>query len=139
MTVRFDAISAKAVASPPAQMITDVRERQRLLYMMAAMAAADGVVDERERKLLKLYSERWSIPWANVEMALSAGAQLFDRLLPKGSPEAEAFLRSLLQMALVDGRIDKQERKMLEYAAQQLGLSERLAELLAGQSSSRAS
>ena len=101
---------------------------------MAAMAAADGVVDEREQRLLTLYSDRWSIPWAKVEMALSAGPQLFDRLVPKGSPEAEVFLHSLLQMALVDGRIDKQERKMLELAALRLGLADRLSEILAGKS-----
>ncbi len=131
---RFEAVVAKSAAPPANEEITDVHERERLLYMMAAMAAADGVVDEREKRLLKLYSDRWSIPWAKVEMALSAGPQLFDRLVPKGSPEAEVFLHSLLQMALVDGRIDKQERKMLELAALRLGLADRLAEILAGRS-----
>ena len=131
---RFQAVVAKSAAPPANEVITDVHERERLLYMMAAMAAADGVVDEREKSLLKLYSGRWSIPWAKVEMALSAGPQLFDRLVPKGSPEAEVFLHSLLQMALVDGRIDKQERKMLELAALRLGLADRLSEILAGKS-----
>jgi hypothetical protein len=131
---RFQAIAAKSAAPPTNEVITDVHERERLLYMMAAMAAADGVVDEREKRLLKLYSDRWSIPWEKVQMALSAGPQLFDRLVPKGSPEAEVFLHSLLQMALVDGRIDKQERRMLELAALRLGLADRLAEILAGRS-----
>jgi len=129
---RFQAVTAAQGARPGAEVITDVHERERLLYMMAAMASADAVVDERERKLLKLCSDRWSIPWSKVEMALSAGPQLFDRLVPKGSPEAEVFLRGLIQMALVDGRIDRQERRMLESAAERLGISERLEPLLGG-------
>jgi len=128
----FRASAAKPGQRPTEEIITDVRERERLLYMMAAMAAADGVVDEKERKLLKLCSTRWSIPWAKVEMALQAGPQLFDRLVPKGSPEAEVFLHSLLQMALVDGRIDKHELRMLQSAALRLGIPERLEQILAG-------
>jgi uncharacterized tellurite resistance protein B-like protein len=121
----------KDVASGDA-VVTDVRERERLLYMMAAIAAADGQVGPDERKMLKLCSQRWSIPWQNVEMALSSGPQLFDRLVPRGSPEAEVFLRHIVDMALVDGRIDRQERRMLETAAAQLGVPERLKEMLGG-------
>lgn len=115
-----------------AEVVTDVRERERLLYMMAAIAAADGEVGASERKMLKLCSERWNIPWQNVELALSSGAQLFDRLVPRGSPEAEVFLRHIVAMALVDGRIDRQERRMLETAAAQLGVPDKLQEMLNG-------
>ena len=115
-----------------AEGILDVQERERLLYMMAAMAAADGVVDERERKLLRLCSERWSVPWSSVEKALAAGPELFDRLMPKQSPEAETFLRTLVKMALVDGKIDRQERRMLEAVALHLGLPDRLPAMLNG-------
>jgi tellurite resistance protein len=129
---RYRALSAQTVQRPPAEVITDVVERERLLYMMAAMANADGVVDERERKLLKMCSERWSVPWSKVEMALSAGPQLFEKLLPKGGAEAEVFLRALVQMALVDGRVDRHERRMLESAALRLGIPDRLERLLSG-------
>jgi predicted lipid-binding transport protein (Tim44 family) len=129
---RFQALTAGRDNRLGAEVITDVHERERLLYMMAAIASADGVIENRERKLLKLCSERWSIPWSKVEIALSAGPQLFDRLVPRGSPEAEAFLRGLVQMALVDGRIDRQERRMLQSAAERLGLQQRLQLLLAG-------
>jgi tellurite resistance protein len=128
---RYLEVTSRASTARGAEVILDVRERERLLYMMAAMAAADGTVDDRERKLLKLCSQRWSVPWDNVEKALTAGPELFDRLLPKQSREAEAFLRSLVDMALVDGRIDRKERRMLEAAAQHLGVVEKLQELLA--------
>jgi tellurite resistance protein len=129
---RFRAVAVKPGERPAEEVITDVRERERLIYMMAAMAAADGVIDEREKKLLQLCSQRWSVPWAKVEVALSAGPQLFDRLVPKGSSEAEVFLHSLVQMALVDGRIDKHELRMLESAALRLGIPDRLKEILGG-------
>lgn len=116
----------------PEDAVMDVQERQRLLYMMAAIAAADGEVTSAERKLLKLCSERWGVVWDNVELALSMGPQLFDRLVEKGSPEAEVFLRNIVEMALVDGRIDRKERRMLVSAAAHLGLQDRLESMLDG-------
>jgi len=113
--------------------IMDVQERERLLYMMAAIAAADGAVDTSERKLLKLCATRWSIPWKNVEMALSSGEPLFGKLLPRGSPEAAVFLRHLVRMALVDGRVDRKERRMLEAAAGHLDLLPQLESMLRGE------
>jgi uncharacterized tellurite resistance protein B-like protein len=110
--------------------VLDVSERQRLLYMMAAMAAADGTVDDRERRMLKLCAERWGVPYENVEMALKADPALFERLVPPPGPGGEAFLHALVQLALVDGKVDRQERRMLESAAARLGLTEKLPELL---------
>ena len=83
------------------------------------------------RALLKMASDRWGVPWANVELALSASTEsMFTKLLAKGSAEAEAFLRELLQVAMADGKIDSKERKMLEAAAEHLGLKGRLSEFL---------
>jgi hypothetical protein len=111
--------------------VLDAAERQRLLYTMAAMAAASGDVDDRERRMLKLCAERWGVPYENVELALKADPALFERLVPPPGPGGESFLRSLVQMALVDGKVDRQERRMLEAAAARLGLTQRLPELLA--------
>jgi predicted lipid-binding transport protein (Tim44 family)/tellurite resistance protein len=116
------ATAAAPTASGPRDRVVTKEERERLLYMMAAMAAADGVVDAKERALLKECSQRWSVAWANVELALSAGSGLFDRLVQKGTPEAEHFMNELVSMALIDGKIDRSERKMLEAAAHHLGV-----------------
>jgi predicted lipid-binding transport protein (Tim44 family)/tellurite resistance protein len=115
---------------PGDDLVMDVQERQRLLYMMAAIAAADGEVSTSERKMLKLCSQRWGVEWANVEMALGAGTQLFERLVPRGTPEAEVFLRNIVEMAMVDGRIDRKERRLLETAAAHLGMQEQLSSML---------
>src|SRR5262249_56565180 len=69
--------------------VLDAAERQRLLYTMAAMAAADGTVDDRERRMLKLCAERWGVPYENGEMALEADPALFERLVPPPGPRGE--------------------------------------------------
>lgn len=122
---------ATSRAAPAAAKVPDREERERLVYLMATMAMADGVVDEGERKLLKMASDRWGIPWANIELALNAPAgSLFDKLIVKGSTEAESFLKELVQVAMADGKIDSKEKKMLEAAAAHLGLQGRLGEFL---------
>jgi predicted lipid-binding transport protein (Tim44 family)/tellurite resistance protein len=122
--------SSGASPRPVAARVPDREERERLVYLMAAMAMADGEVSPKERGLLKLAADRWGVPWANVELALNAGPALFGRLLARGSAEAEAFLHQLIEVALVDGKIDAKERRMLEAAAGRLGLEARLPELL---------
>jgi hypothetical protein len=128
--VRPEPVPAAAMAGPGSDAVMDVQERERLLYMMAAIAAADGAVDTSERKLLKLCATRWSVPWQNVEMALTSGSQLFSKLIPRGSPEASVFLSNLVQMALVDGRVDRKERRMLEAAATHLDILPQLESML---------
>ena len=109
----------------------DREERQRLLYLMAALAAADGEVDSKERALLQMTAERWGVPFSNVELAMNAGPGLFDRLIAKGSGEAENFMAELVNFAMIDGRVDRKERQMLERAAQHLGLADRLSAMIA--------
>lgn len=122
---------ATSRAAPAAAKVPDREERERLVYLMAAMAVVDGTVDERERQLLKMASERWGVPWANVEMALQVPVDtVFNRLMVKGSTEAEAFLKELVQVALADGKIDGKERKLLEAASVHLGLQSRLREFV---------
>ena len=106
-------------------------ERERLLYVLAALAAADGTVDARERKLLEASARRWGIPPAQLAAALEAGPALFDQHLPRSPVEARAFLGELVAMALVDGRVDRKERRLLEAAAAHVGHPELVAELLA--------
>lgn len=118
-------------APPDAPEIPDRAERERLVYLMATMATADGVVDNKERALLRMTSERWAIPWANIEQALDAPATPnASRPITPGSPEAETFLRDLVRLARADGKVDAKERKLLKATAIHLGLMEKLPELL---------
>ena len=124
-------VPATSRAAPAAARVPDREERERLVYLMAVMAKADGVVDANELKLLKMASDRWNVPWAIVELALNAsGDGLFGKLIARGSGEAESFMRELVQVAMADGKIDSKERKLLASAALHLGLESRLNEFL---------
>jgi hypothetical protein len=124
------AASPEGDVSSSAPLPPDFEERERLLYMMAAMAMADGHVDARERRLLVQCAERWGLPSSHVELALSAGPSSLDSLLPTGHA-GEPFLRALAQLARVDGRVDATERRMLASVASRLGLTQRLPAVLA--------
>lgn len=117
--------------APAAARVPDRDERERLVYLLAVVARADGTIDRRERALLRMTADRWGVPWANVELALAAGPGLGEKLLARGSAAAEAFMRELVAMARVDGRIDVNERRMLDAAAAHLGMQAYLGELLA--------
>lgn len=108
--------------------VPDREERERLVYLMAAMANADGVVEPKERGLLRMASERWNVPWENIEQALDAPADPANRPVAKGSPEAIAFFRDLVRLARADNRIDAKEKKLLKATAMHLGLMDRFAE-----------
>ncbi len=110
--------------------VLDAAERERLLFVMAAVANADGEVDEKERALLRMCAQRWGVEWPRLESALNAGIDSASINVPKGSPEAESVLRAVVQMALVDGKVDRKERQMLESVSRHLGLDQRLAGLL---------
>jgi len=110
--------------------LPDVEERERLLYTLAAMAMADGVVDARERRLLAEFAGRWGLPASRVDEALSAGPASLDVLIP-GTHAGEPLLRTLAQLARADGKVDASERRMLEAVAARLGLAQRLPAVLA--------
>ncbi len=121
-------VSSSSSAALPG--FPDVEERERLLYVMAAMAMADGVVDQRERRLLVQCAERWGVPVDHVDVALGAGLASLDTLVPNAHA-GEPFLRALAQLARVDGRVDASERRLLEAVASRLGLVEKLPAVLA--------
>lgn len=111
--------------------VPDREERERLVYLMVAMAKADGEVDQKEWAMLRMASGRWDIPWENVELALNAASDpLSVTPLTKGSAEAESFLRDVVQLMRADGKVDSKEKKLLKAVAAHLGFQGRLAEFL---------
>jgi tellurite resistance protein/voltage-gated potassium channel Kch len=95
-------------------------ERRRMLQSMCAMAWADGVIEPRERQLLHDLADRWQISRYEVDQLLDAGAPVELDLPAPGSDEAGEFMANLVAMAMADGRMDRQERALIQYAAEQL-------------------
>ncbi len=113
--------------------LSNPRDREVLLARMAAVMAADGVVEPRERKLLKAMSKRWRVPYAQVEPILM-GRQAAPDAAPTSDQEKGLFLLGLVLAALVDGRVDVRERRMIHGVAASMHLPVETAdEMIAAQ------
>ncbi len=97
------------------------QERTILLMRMAAIVAADNQVTKEERRLLKTAAKRWGLDVALVEPILQGqvDAALVEELRPQNP---WAFLDGLIGAALIDGRIDGREQKLLLDVAQNAGI-----------------
>jgi hypothetical protein len=99
------------------------RERMLLLMRMAAVVVADGVVTKEERKLLKSASKRWGVPLEAVEPILS-GEVAPEAVATMRPSNPSAFLSGLISAALIDGKIDSKEEKLLLDVGRSLGMSD---------------
>ena len=99
------------------------RERTLLLMRMAAVVMADGVVTKQEHKLLKSASKRWAVPIESIKPILEG--QVDPETLSTMRPSnPDGFLSGLVSAALIDGRIDSKEEKLLLDVARNLGISD---------------
>jgi uncharacterized tellurite resistance protein B-like protein len=96
------------------------QERGALLARMAVIAAADGIVTREERRLIKKCAKRWGVPFETVEPILSAGVASLQALQAPENPQR--FMMGLVAAALVDGRVDRKERQLLDGVANNMGL-----------------
>ncbi len=100
--------------------IADPRERGVLFAQMAALMSTDGKLGKEEKKLLRTCSRRWAIPDETVAQLMSN--PYMARSMPIHSASPQWFLAGLVSAALIDGKIDNQERAMLERARVALSL-----------------
>ena len=100
--------------------IADPRERQALFAQMAAVMASDGNLDSKEKKLLRLCAQRWSVPQDFVAQVIGNPRPIYTNMLQSQSPQW--FLAGLVTAAMMDGKIDSHEQAMLQNACSALGL-----------------
>jgi uncharacterized tellurite resistance protein B-like protein len=102
----------------------DVEERHKVCELIEAMIAADGVVADEEREYLRRIVERFGLPERSAG-PLSA-ANDFGRTtttLRALAPDVQARVMALLvEAAVIDGRVDPQERALLLASAATLGI-----------------
>jgi len=103
--------------------IAEPHERRRVLALMVAVARADGTVSRSERRLLEGCAQRWSIEPAVLQGLLIAPSEEMTPLAPGSMDEARIVLNALVGAALVDGKVDPAEKKLLESIASHLKLS----------------
>lgn len=100
--------------------IADPRERQVLFTQMAALMASDGNLDAKEKKLLRLCAQRWSIPEPMVAQVIGNPRPVGANAIQSASPQW--FLAGLVTAAMMDGKVDAHEQAMLQNACAALGL-----------------
>ena len=100
--------------------IADPREREILFAQMAALMSTDGKLGKQEKKLLRVCSRRWVIPDETVAQVMSNPRAVQVGPLVSASPQW--FLAGLVSAALIDGKLDNQEREMLDRARTALAL-----------------
>jgi len=115
----------------------DIEERLKVVGLIAAVIAADGVVSDDEREFLRRVVERFGIGDEDRANGVAASAPgLATATLRALPPDVQARVMALLvEAAVVDGRVAPEERALLLASAASLGieaqaLEERIARKL---------
>jgi hypothetical protein len=101
------------------------------LRVMAAAAAADGDVSPEERGYIEDFARRRGVsPERTAELVSAALAGRVQAPPAASSAEAAAFLRGVIALSLLDGRLDPGERSAIRSCARSLSMSETEADEL---------
>jgi uncharacterized tellurite resistance protein B-like protein len=113
----------------------DVEDRAKIVGLIEAVIAADGVVSDEEREFLRRVIEKFGISDQDRAVASSSpGAAM--ATLRALAPDVQARVMALLvEAAIVDGNVAPEERALLLASAATLGieaqaLEERIARRL---------
>jgi uncharacterized membrane protein YebE (DUF533 family) len=79
-------------------------------------------VTREERRLLKKCAKRWDVPFETVEPILTSGVASLQALQNPENPQR--FMMGLVAAALVDGKVDRKERRLLDGVAHNMGLAD---------------
>ena len=103
----------------------DEGERQKVCELIEAVIAADGVVEPAEREYLRRIVTRFGLP-ERSDPPISKDGSDFGRAtttLRGLAPDVGTRVMALLvEAAIVDGRVDPQERALLLASAASLGI-----------------
>ena len=101
----------------------DVEERQKVCELIEAVIAADGVVAEAEREFLRRIVERFGLPERTAGPVSANDLGRTTTMLRALAPDVQARVMALLvEAAVIDGRVDPQERALLLASAATLGI-----------------
>jgi uncharacterized tellurite resistance protein B-like protein len=102
----------------------DVEEQHKVCQLIEAVIAADGVVADAEREFLRKIVERFGLP--ERESGPLSAENDFGRTtttLRTLPPDVQTRVMALLvEAAVIDGRVDPQERALLLASAATLGI-----------------
>ena len=94
---------------------------------LVSLSAADGKIEESERKSLTRIAAALDIPSDRLEVML-AHASEYVYLVPQNNKDRETQLEEMIDIALVDGDFSRSERELIKYVAHKLGFTHHEAE-----------
>ena len=94
-----------------------------LLAWSAALIQADGEVSPAERRAVDSLAKRVGVPEYRVRELLDGPAQEELELDVRDSKSGPAWLGALFELALADGRLERDELRFLKHAATTLGVT----------------
>lgn len=101
----------------------DVEDQHKVCQLIEAMIAADGVVDDAEREFLRRIVERFGLPEREACAPSESDFGRTTTMLRTLAPDVQTRVMALLvEAAVVDGRVDPQERALLLASAATLGI-----------------
>lgn len=101
----------------------DRDERHKVCELIAAMIAADGVVEAAEAELLRSIVNRFGLPERDTTTELAGDLGRSTQVLRSLPAEARPKVMALLvEAAIVDGYVDPKERALLLASAAALGI-----------------
>ena len=93
-----------------------------LVSWAAHLIEADGRVDGRERRALNSLADRLGLSAARMEQMFEEGSDGSAVPIPRDTLEARDWLRALMSLALQDGTLSAEERRLLKHTAQEFSI-----------------
>ena len=101
----------------------DAEEQDKVCQLIEAVIAADGIVDESEREFLQKIVSRFGLPERKPVAVSESDFGKTTTMLRNLAPDVRTRVMALLvEAAVVDGRVDPQERALLLASAASLGI-----------------
>ncbi|MGY8767904.1 MAG: TIM44-like domain-containing protein [Pirellulales bacterium] len=116
----LDGVTVNGNAPSGINLIDDVS----LIAWVVSVAAADGELDEKEKALLKNVATNHGVSHQKLQQMLhSAGRGELAMPQAANKKTAKHWLQTMVDMALIDGKLDQSEKKLLSQTGQRVGLT----------------
>lgn len=106
-----------------------------ILKAACCVAGLDGRIDDRERQTLRVLADRAGVGHASFEAMLEMAVEdedYFTRQLDVLRDDVDRTIKTLFRIAVVDGELGENERIVIQYFADKLGMTrERIDQIVA--------